>query len=148
MRYSKRHGNFRCFQRKKLKKVQIIACKVSKGCYIMILLRLIRVTDDWKLIEQLKKKRKKLQIAAWKSKNRWYIKNPLRVKCAGCLIDSVEATGCEKSSKFFQRPLAKMKIDDILRTRCVLSATRLLDKLPNAVRQRKIKKFSKVSLQK
>jgi len=42
---------------------------------------------------------------------------------------SVGATGCEKSSKFFQKPLAKIKIDDILRIRCVLSATGLLDKL-------------------
>ena len=50
--------------------------------------------------------------------------------------------------KIFKFELAKTKIGDILRIRCVLSVTRLLDKSPWAVRDKKLKKNSNLSLQK
>jgi len=47
------------------------------------------------------------------------------------LIDTMTGFGqAEIFEKIFKFELVKTKIGDILRIRCVLSATRLLDKLP------------------
>ena len=59
------------------------------------------------------------------------------------LIDTMTGFGVQakKFEKKFKLELVKTKIGDILRIRCVLSATRLLDKLPRAVRNKKMKNF-------
>ena len=52
----------------------------------------------------------------------------MRVECDGCLRRPVEKFKLKKIQKIFKLELAKQKIGDILRIRCVLSATRLIDK--------------------
>ena len=55
----------------------------------------------------------------------------------------LKKTGSRKNRKKFDFKLEKTKIGDILRIRCVLSATRMLDKLLKAVRNKKLKNFEK-----
>ena len=52
----------------------------------------------------------------------------MRVECDGCLRRPVEKIKLKKIKKIFKLELAKTKIGDILRIRCVLSATRLINK--------------------
>ena len=54
----------------------------------------------------------------------------------GCL-----KTGSGKNRKKFDFELEKIKNGDILRIRCVLSATMMLDRLLKAVRNKKLKNF-------
>ena len=97
---------------------------------------------DMKRFSSLDKEKSKIfQTWAWKTKKPWYIKNPLRVKCAGCLKDRWSIQRWIKNWKILKTLLEKIKIGDILRIRCVLSATRLLDKLPRSVQNKKLKNF-------
>ena len=95
---------------KKLKKCEKplnSVCKVRKGCYIMIPVAPDDGADAWNSDLADEEKTKNLQTAAWKSKNQWYIKNPLHVECnEGCLINYLMMAE-RKNQKFSESCLKK-----------------------------------------